>query len=395
MQNTLTIRKVESDSDLRAFIEFPWKLYKGEPNWIPPLLSMRRATFDKAKNSDWKYMDGEYFAAWRGDQMVGTIAPYINHRHNKTANEHIGWFGAFDVCDDHEAAHALLNTAAEWVQARGYDAIVGPETFSAKGDCGVLVDGFTRPVLLMPYNYPYYERLVLGAGFHKKEDLYSFHLSAQQARESGLQDRLQQVISAVSEPHQITVRPIDRHRLHEEFELFKAIYVAAWRDTWGYFPMTEAELNGLVKMLGRFFDPDFAFFAYVKDEPVGFVMGIPDFNQVLEKAQPRPGVPEWITLLRALWHWKYRPTMTWLRVAMLGVKAEHRRKGIAVALYGSLVERCLNHSRIQHADAGWVSENNEPMLAIARSVGLERYKTHRLYEKRFKEASESLSPAAD
>ena len=179
------------------------------------------------------------------------------------------------------------------------------------------------------------------------------------------------------------VRPIDHRHLKSEFDLFKEIYHGAFSDTWGFFPVTERELDHMVARLGRYFDPDYAFFAYVKDEPVGFVMGVPDFNQVLQKARPHPGVPEFVTLLRALWHWKMRPTMDWLRVALLGVKTTHRKKGVAVALYGALIEACLNGTRVEHVDCGWMSENNEPMLGIARRVGLEHYKTHRLYEKRF------------
>jgi hypothetical protein len=113
--------------------------------------------------------------------------------------------------------------------------------------------------------------------------------------------------------------------------LIKALYCAAFGDSWGYIPISEKELNRMIATLKRYFDPEFVFFAYVKDEPVGFIMGVPDFNQVLQKARPRPGVPEFITLLRAIWYWKFRPTMNWLRVALLGVKLAHRPKGVAAA----------------------------------------------------------------
>ena len=168
MSNPVAVRKVENAGDFRAFFEFPWHLYKNDPHWVPPLLSMRRDLLDKEKNPAWaEYMEGDYFAAWRGDQIVGTIVAYINHRHNKFHEEHIGWFGAFEVYDDQEAATALLETAAEWVKSRGYDAVRGPQTFTTHEECGLLVDGFTRPTLLMPYNYPYYQQLVENAGFHK------------------------------------------------------------------------------------------------------------------------------------------------------------------------------------------------------------------------------------
>lgn len=383
MSSPVTVRKVENARDFQAFFEFPWKLYHNDPNWVPPLLSMRRDLLDKHKNPSWEYLEGDYFAAWRGNQIVGTIAALINHRHNEFHSEHIGWFGAFEVYDDQEAAAALLNTAAEWVRARGYDAIRGPQTFTTHEECGILIDGFVRPVLLMPYNPPYYARLVENAGFVKAMDLYSFHIDRFRSKDTGLDSRLRRITESAMKRYKITIRPIDRKRLKDEFVLFKELYNAAWDKNWGFVPMSPRELDNLVASLGQFFDPDFAFFADVDGEPAGFVLGIPDFNQVLQKAQPRPGVPEIISLVRALYYWKLNPVIDWMRIPLLGVKEAHRKKGVDVALYFTILDACLNSARIFHADGGWILESNTDMVSIAQNMGLEIYKTHRLFERRF------------
>jgi GNAT superfamily N-acetyltransferase len=383
MSGKLAVRKVESASDWRAFFEFPWQVYKNDPNWVPPLLSMRRDLLAKDKNPDWKSMEGDYYAAWRDDEIVGTIAAYVNPGHNEANDERIGWFGAFDVYDDQEAATGLLETAADWVRSKGCDAICGPQTFTNHGDYGLLVDGFTRPILLMPYNPSCYQRLVECAGFKKREDLYSFHISRDQANQIGLLERLQRITQSVTRRSKITIRPMDRKHLREEFVLMKDIYNEAWRDTRGFVPMTPAELEDLVRSLGRLLDPDFVFFAYVAGEPVGFVMAVPDFNQVLKKAAPYPGVPETFTLLRALWYWKIQRVIDWVRLAFLGVKPAYREKGVDVALCATVLEACLRNPRIEHADSSWLAEGNYKMVNVARSLGLEIYKTHRVYEKRF------------
>ena len=384
MSSQVIVRKVESASDFRAFFEFPWTVYKNDPHWVPPLLSMRRDLLDKEKNPAWaEYMEGDYFAAWRGDQIVGTIAAFINHRHNEFHEEHIGWFGAFEVYDDQDAATALLDTAAEWVKARGYDAIRGPQTFTTHEECGLLIDGFTRPALLMPYNDTYYQALVENAGFSKNMDVYSFHMSREQSSDTKLTDRLGRITQSAMKRNKITVRPIDRKRLREEFELFKELYNAAWDKNWGFVPMTPRELDAMVESLGQFFDPDFAFFADVEGVPAGFVLGIPDFNQVLKKAAPRPGVPEAISLVRALWHWKVHPAIDWVRIPLLGVKDDYRNKGVDVALYWSILQACINSPRINHSDSGWILETNDDMVSIAQNMGLKIHKTHRFYEKKF------------
>jgi hypothetical protein len=378
----VTVRKVENAADFRAFFEFPWLLYKDNPTWVPPLLSMRRDLLDKQKNPSWEYMEGDYFAAWRGDQIVGTIAALINNRHNEYWGEHIGWFGTFDVSDDHEAATALLHTAAAWVKAKGFDAIRGPQSFTTHEETGLLVDGFERPVMLMPFNPPYYQKLVENAGFTKAMDVFSFHISRQGALEHSTGDRLERIAEGVIKRNKITVRQIDRKRLKEEFVLFKEIYNSAWDKNWGFVPMTSKELDSMVNSLGQFFEPDFAFFAQVDGQPVGFVMAIPDFNQVLQKAGARPGVPEIFSMLKALWYWKIRPVMDWARVPLMGVKEQFRNKGVDAVLYYYVFRALVNSRRIQHLDSGWILEANQNMVRIAKSFGCEIYKTHRIYEKK-------------
>ena len=126
MTAPLSIRKVDSKADFKTLITFPWTLYKDDPYWVPPMMSMQRHKFNQQKSSSWKHMTGEYFIAWRGDRPIGTIAGFVNHRHNEFHEENIGFFGAFEVFDDQEAAHALLNTAVEVVRSQGCDAIRGP-----------------------------------------------------------------------------------------------------------------------------------------------------------------------------------------------------------------------------------------------------------------------------
>jgi hypothetical protein len=380
---SIEVRKVENAEDFQAFFNFPWTLYKNDPNWVPPLLSMRRDLLDKKKNPSWEYMEGDYFAAWRGKEIVGTITALVNHRHNEFHEENVGWFGTFDVFDDQEAASALLNTATDWVKTRKYDAIRGPQSFTTHEETGLLVDGFNRPVLLMPYNPPYYQKLVEGAGFVKAMDIYSFHLSRQGAIEHATADRLERLTKAVMKRNKITVRPIDSKKLKAEFQLFKDIYNAAWDKNWGFVPMTPKELDAMVKSLGDFFDPSMAFFAEVDGVPAGFVMGVPDFNEVLQLAYAKPGTPEIVTLLKALWYWKIRPVIDTARIPLMGVKEGYRGKGVDAVLYYYVLNALIGNPRIQHSDSGWILEANKDMVSIAKSFGSEIYKTHRFYEKKF------------
>lgn len=374
------IRKVETQADFKPFFEFPWTLYHDDPNWTPPLLSMRREQYDQKKHPAWEYMEGDYFTAYRDNRIVGTIAAYVNHRHNEYNDEHIGWFGGFEAYDDPEAATALLEAAGDWVRQHGYEIMRGPQTFTTHDETGLLVDGFTRPILLMPYNKPYYEKLVLGAGFQPVMDTYSFHLSRADVEANGLSERLERITKAIMKRNSVTIRPIDRRNLKQEFALFKELYNAAWEKNWGFVPMTPRELDALVASLGQFFDPDLAFFGYVDGEAAGFIMAIPDFNQVLLKAYPKPGTPEVVSLLKALYYWKLRPIIDWARVPLMGVKAEYRSKGVDAVMYHHILQAMLN-GRYEHSDSGWILAANQNMVSIAQNFGSQIYKTYRYYEK--------------
>lgn len=379
---SVVIRKVESQADFQAFFEFPWTLYKDDPNWTPVLLSMRRDTLDKKKNPAWDYMEGDYFTAWRGNQLVGTITAHINHRHNEVNHEHIGWFGFFETINDAETAETLLNAAAEWVKARGYDAIRGPQSFTTHEECGLLIDNFSQPMLLMPYNPPYYQTLVENAGWYKVMDVYSVYYDRKIADEFHTDERFSKIVKRTMERNHVSVRPIDMRRKKEEFRLFRDLYNAAWDVNWGFVPMTDKELDALVKSLGMFFEPSMAFFAEVKGTPVGFSLAIPNLNEVLHRVYPRPGEPEIWSLLKAGWYWKIKKVIRGVRLPLMGVLNQHRNKGIEIALLDATL-KALMPSQYEYLDASWILETNQ-LLTIVGKVGGKPYKTHRFYQRDLK-----------
>jgi GNAT superfamily N-acetyltransferase len=383
MNTPLSVRKVETKADLKTFLEFPWILYKGDPYWIPPLVSLQKDKLNKQKNPTWKHLEGDYFIAWRGDKPVGTIAAFINHRHNEFQGEHIGFFGLFEVYDDQEAATALLETASDYVQAKGYDAIRGPASFSTNEECGVLIEGFDDPpLILMPYNYPYYQRLVESVpGFEKAIDLYSYYITLQGVQDSETLEQLFRVTRRNSERRHIVTRKPNLKRLKEEFVTLKDIYNKAWEKNWGFVPFSNEELDELVKQLGQFFEPRLTFFAEIDGEPVAFLLGFPDMNQVLHRAYPRPGRPEILSLLQILWHWKIRPKIGRIRIMLMGVREGYRGIGVESAMflegYNAAVEMGW-----QYADGGWVLETNESTRRLVEAYNGRIYKRHRFYERK-------------
>ncbi len=382
--SALTVRKVESDSDFKAFFEFPWTIYKDDPNWVPPLLSIRKKLLDRKKNPSWEYLTGDYFVAWRGSEPVGTITAFINHRHNETWQEKIGWFGLFETYDDPEISQALLQTAENWVRAAGdYTAIRGPAQFTVNDEFGLLTENFSRPVILMPYNHAYYQRLIEGSGrgYDKIMELYSWYSNPDLIQvEGGFPAKLVRVVEKTKARNGITIRKPDPKRLKQELQLLKEIYESAWERNWGNVPPTQREIDHLFADLKDYFDPDLARFGEVKGQTVGFLLGLPDMNQVLQRAYPRPGTPEIVTLLKSLWHWKIRPKINGQRLLLMGVKPEFRGLGVDAAMNLNFFEEAI-HGKYPDTDAGWMLETNQPMNQLSVSFHAKLYKRYRVYQK--------------
>jgi hypothetical protein len=175
MNGQLRIEPVATKQGLMEFIKFPFKLYRGDPNWVPPLIEERRDFFDTQKNPFFEHARRQLFLARRGDELVGTIAAVVNDNHNTFQNETMGSFGFFEAVNDQAVADALLEAAEAWARAQGMTVIRGPLNFSTNDEIGTLVEGFDEPpMVMMTYNPRYYPALIEARGYAKAMDVYAY-----------------------------------------------------------------------------------------------------------------------------------------------------------------------------------------------------------------------------
>ncbi len=377
----LQIDRVSTKAELKTFIALPWEIYRNDPYWVPPLVSDRREFFDRKKNPFFQHGHAEYFLARRGDRTVGRIAALVNVLHNDFHKEQVGFFGAFEVLDDPEAAAALLSRACEWVRAEGMTAIRGPATFSSNEEWGLLVDGFNSPpVILTVYNPPRYVDYIEGAGFKKAMDMYAYRLSKEKLLPQALPRKLLRVIEHLKGRADVRLRAGNMRRYWQEAEHMQHIYNAAWERNWGFVPLTDAEFNLMARKMKQIIDPEVSFFLDVDGQTVGFSLSLPDMNQVLRLAYPNPRTPEWITLAKLLWHWKVRPKITTLRLFALGLEEDARLTGIAALPWYETAQMFIAKGYLQ-GEVSWVLETNTMTNRNARMMGGEVYKTWRIYER--------------
>jgi GNAT superfamily N-acetyltransferase len=378
--NSLHIKPVETTEDRKAFLSIPWTVYKDDPYWVPPLFSERMHFTNPEMNPFFEHAEVQLYMALRGDEIVGTIAVFTNHLHNEYQKENIAFFGFFEVLEDYEAAEQLFKTAEAWAKERGHSALRGPAQWSTNDECGLLVNGFDdRPRILMTYNPRYYVDFVEKAGYKCARDLWAYKLGVKEFMDR-IGDRLDKLTSRVLERKEITIRNIDMKKYDEEVKKVKLLYNNAWSNNWGFVPMTDAEFDLLAANLHDFLDPDLVFIAEKDGKTVGFSITLPDINEPLRLAYPKPKTPEWWTMLKLVWHWKVKKQVSWVRVLVLGVIPEYRKLGIDALFYYKSARAALGKG-MKMGEMSWILDNNDKMNRPIIAMGGEVYKTYRFYEK--------------
>lgn len=371
MPDQIIVHPVVSKQDLKDFIMLPWKIYKGDPNWVPPLISQQKATFNKKKHPFFEHSSAGFFIARRGKEAVGTIVAILNNRHNEVHHENVGFFGFFETVPDYAVAQALLDRVMDWAREKKLNYVRGPENYSQNEVCGLLVDGFdTPPVIMMAHNPPYYKDYLERYGFTKAMDLWAYCMD----KNTPISDRVIRVVERIKCRSQVTFRTINKKNLEQEIEKVKYVYNHAWEKNWGFVPLTDHEIDYIAEELKPIIDPDIVFFAEVDGKPVGFSLAVPDINQALIKLNGRL-FP--FGIFKLLYHSR---KINRLRVIIMGVIQEYRGKGIDSVFYLETYRRGIAKG-YHWGEFSWILENNDPMNTALRNIGAKVYKTYRIYQK--------------
>jgi GNAT superfamily N-acetyltransferase len=369
---SLTLLPVESGRQLHRFVTFPFALNRHDPHWIPPLISDVKTLLTPGKNPFFEHGQIRSFLAVRDGRAVGRVSAIRNRRHEEFHQEATGFFGFFECERDPEAAAGLLDAVREHLRGEGLSQFLGPVNPSTNEECGVLVDGFeTPPMVMMTHNPPYYDELLQGCGLRKARDLLAYFMEEKERR---IPERVARGAALIRKRlGNVTVRPLDKKRFLREVEAFRRVYNSAWEKNWGFVPMTDAELDHMARQLKPVVDPVLVRIAEVDGEPVAFALGLPDMNQALKHAR---GKLFPLGLLKILW---YARKIRRVRILALGVLEEYRGTGLDVLLYHDLFAEGMAKGYTQ-GEFSWILEDNLPMVRPLEQFGARLYKTYRLYQ---------------
>jgi GNAT superfamily N-acetyltransferase len=370
---TISIREVSSEKEKKVFIKVPWHIYRHDPHWVPPLIIDRIAFLSPKKNPFFKSAKVKFFVAYndRGT-AVGRIAAIVSANHLKIHNDGAGFFGLFESVDDQQVSDMLFNRAAEWLREQGMSTMRGPISMNINDEIGLLIDGFdSPPVLMLPYNPPYYEELLRAFGFKKEIDWYAYYIDVPDRK---IPERLAKGAELAKKRYKFTIRKVNMKDYDNEVKRVQAIYNSAWEKNWGAVPFTDEEFKHLAKDLKLIVNPDLVFMAEVDGKVVGVSLALPDLNQALIKIKNGKLLPFGIVKLL-----RHRRKIDMIRLAIMGVLKEYRNMGIETCLIHETYANGLK-TGAWRCEMSQILENNAPMNNILIKLGAKRYKTYRIYD---------------
>jgi len=370
----MDIRRVDTAnrSDVRRFVQFPFDLYRGCPQWVPPLRSDEIKALDRDKHPFYRHGAAEFFLAESQGQVLGRVA-VMDHR---IYNEHLGvrraFFGLFESVDDQETSSHLFEAASDWARGRGLNEMLGTRKLGSAEPAGILVEGFEhRPALSMPYNYAYYDALVTAAGFQKDGENWSGYLSG----DYELPERFHRIAQRVKERRGLWVKSFESKReLLQWVPRVVKVLVDSFAEFPDSVPPTQDEIAQFRDMVLAVARPGLIKLAMKGDEVVAFLFAYPDISAALQRTGGRLWPFGWADLLI-----EQRRT-PWVNINGMGAVPAYQGSGAILLLYIE-VAKSIKQIGYRHADVVAVGEENMKSRAEMEAIGVQWYKRHRSYRR--------------
>ncbi|MFC4872638.1 hypothetical protein [Negadavirga shengliensis] len=370
----MQILEVTRPEHRKEFIEMAVRLYRNEKNWIRPLDKDIEGIFDPDTNKLFK--QGGKAKRWlakndSGD-TIGRVAAFLNPKWKE--KQPTGGLGFFECVDDQKAAFLLFDTAREWLEAEGMEAMDGPVNFGERDKWwGLLVDGFSPPNYNMPWNFPYYQKFFEAYGFQLYFKQYTYR---RPVRGLAIETKMEERAAHILKDKDFQFRYLKGKELWEKFPVyFMTVYNKAWARHMGK-SISEREARLMLNKMKPIIDPYLVYFGFHKGEPVSFFINIPEINQLFKYVN---GKMDLWGKIKFLWHKTFNPPDKMLGL-VFGVVPEFQGKGVESAMIieyrDTIAEKKLAYKALE---MNWIGDFNPKMMRVCEQLNATIYKTHHTY----------------
>jgi len=387
MANGITIRPVLTKADRKAFVDLPFRLYKDNPNWIPPLKDEAMGLITPGKNPFFEHAVAQLFLAERDGKVVGRISASIDHMWTpmpeaQGGGSDMGNWGYLDA-EDKEIGDLLIAAAEGWLKSKGVTRSMGPISMSIWEEPGLLIKGHDHPpTTMMGYDDPKYEAWVESWGYSKAKDLHTWDLDITK----DFPPLVQRIVQSGEKNPRIRIREVNKKKFNEEAAVILSILNDAWSDNWGFVPFTESEIAFAGKKMKPIIFNDLVRVAEYDGEPVAFMMTWPDLNEMQADLN---GELFPFGFIKLLWRlnggFSGKPKVKTMRVPLMGVVKRLQASRLASQLAFMMIEyirrSAITDYHATRGEIGWILEDNQGMNSIAETIESHINKTYRIYEK--------------
>ncbi|MEG3150001.1 N-acetyltransferase [Sphingomonas sp. ZT3P38] len=382
MAHPLSIRPISSKADRKKFVDLPFRLFKDDPNWVPPLKGEALGLITPEKNGWFSHAEAQLFLAERDGRVVGRISAHIDTLALTMPSEQgfgpgCGQFGLFDA-EDADTAKALIDTAEEWLRGKGMTRVLGPISMSIWEDPGLLVQGYDHPpTVMMGHAKPEYREWIEAAGYTHAKTLYTYELDITQE----FPPIVKRIIQSGERNPRINIREVDKSKFDEEAAIILHILNDAWSDNWGFVPLTPPEIADVGVKLKPIVFNDLIRIAELDGKPVAFMITLPDLNEAIKPLNGKLLPFGWAKLLL----WLHKPQVRTMRVPLMGVLKELQASRLASQLAFMMIEYIRRAAVTKYGstrgEIGWILDDNQGMRSIAETIESKVNKTYEVYQK--------------
>ncbi|HBV20331.1 MAG TPA: N-acetyltransferase [Nitrosomonas sp.] len=360
--------------DMGDFIEVPWHIYADDSMWVPPLRLERRFHFSKY-NPFLQHGEWQAWVAYQNNLPVGRISAQIDELHRERYGDDTGHFGLLECIDDSEVFHALMLHAESWLAARHTRKITGPFNLSINQECGILVEGYDAPpVVMMPHSARWYPQLLTEQEYYPVKDLLAYWIQVDFEPPRIMQQLIKR------HANRIHIRAINRKQFSGEIEILRDIFNDAWSENWGFVPFTQAEFAELGNSLKYLVPDDYIQIAEVDGYPAAFMAALPNLNEIFAELNGRLFPFGWLKLIQKI----RKHAIHTARIPLMGVRKQFHNTPLGVALACMVIDAPrkagLAHG-VREVELSWILEDNKSMRSILENLGSKEYKRYRIYGK--------------
>lgn len=372
----MKIVPVKDNKSKKEFLDVVATIYAGDKNWIRPLDSDIEKVFDAKANPFFEHGKcTRWILVDDNNKTIGRVAAFINDKKAHNYEQPTGGMGFFECINDPKAAKLLFDTAKNWLQENGMQAMEGPINFGENDTFwGLLVEGFTPPSYGMNYHLPYYHQFFVDYGFTTAYEQLTNHINLT----IPFPARFTKIANWVAAKPDYTFEHFTKANAEKYINDLMEIYNDGWQDFENFVPIKKETLTESFKQMEVIMDEKLIWFAYANGEPASFVVIIPDANQMIKGLNGKLGLIEKLKFAYKRWIGVKR-----MRAIVMGTKTSFQKLGLESALFIKLGEYVLPKNQYTELELSWVGDFNEKMIAIHQATGATFGKRHLTMRKIF------------